>query len=186
MLDAIYNKVGSKMISIIAIVLAVVAIINFSLYFALFLPTTGGTAYLELNFGYSPADLYQYAELYGEDGRIMYVAMSATLDMLIPLCAGALIVTIAFYIEKKANQRRYLELAFTAGCGACISDWLENVSMISLLTLYPTENMAIAVAARAMTTAKYLFLILGVIVIAVDAYDLYRFRHPTQEDVDLY
>lgn len=85
--DFLFRIASGKSVAVTAALLAAVATVNFSLYFVLFLPETGGTAYMGLNFGYLPSDLFMYAEAYGDTGRAMYIAMSCTLDILTPLFA---------------------------------------------------------------------------------------------------
>lgn len=166
---AIYQWVSGKEIGVVAVLLAVVAAVNFTLYFTTFLPLTGGTAYLELNIGYLPNDLFDFAEAYGEDGRSMYIAMSSTLDVLVPLLASLLLVSIAFFLAKRADDTRLVRPALVLGACCCLSDWSENICMVTVLSSYPEQAMTAAVLARVFTTLKYLFAIALVALIVVQA-----------------
>lgn len=167
---AIYQWVSKKTIGIVAALLAVVVIVDFTLYFAIFLPLTGGTAYLELNIGYLPDDLFDFAEAYGEGGRSMYIAMSCTLDMLVPLLASLLLTSIAFFLAKRSGDTRLVRPALVLGFCCCLSDWAENVCMMSVLVSYPEQAMTAAVFARVFTTLKYLFVIALVAVVVAQAF----------------
>ena len=172
MVDALYNRVGKRPIIGFAVALAVVACIEFAIYFAVFLPLTNGTAYMELNLGYTAADLFRFAEFYGAEGRRLYIIMSSTLDTLIPFFASSLLVMVVYQLEKLAGTRNRLGFTLAMGFCCCISDWAENVCMIVLLTLYPVEHPINAALARTMTTCKYLFMVvlIALIVLAVRDY----------------
>lgn len=172
----VYRHATPRTIVIVTIVLAAVAIVNFSLYFAVFLPLTDGTAYMELNVGYLPSDLFDFAEAYGEEGRELYITMSSTLDAAVPFCAATLLALIAYWLgaHEGVGSVALLRTALIASVCACLSDWSENASMIWLLTSYPTQNMTAAVLARIMTSIKYVSMIVAVAVIIIEAVRLHR------------
>ena len=163
MVDALYNRVGKRPIIGFTVALAVVACIEFAIYLTVFLPLTNGTAYMELNLGYTASDLFRFAEFYGAEGRRLYIIMSSTLDTLIPFLASSLLVMVVYQLEKLARARNRLGFALAMGFCCCISDWAENVCMIVLLTFYPVEYIINAVLARTMTTCKYVFLAILVV-----------------------
>ena len=171
MVDALYNRVDKRLIIGFAVALAVVACIEFAIYFVVFLPLTNGTAYMELNLGYTAVDLFRFAEFYGAEGRRLYIIMSSTLDTLIPFFASSLMVMVVYQLEKLAGTRNRLGFTLAMGFCCCISDWAENVCMIVLLTLYPVEYIINAVLARTMTTCKYLFMAVLIALIVLAARD---------------
>ena len=61
-------------------------------------------------------------------------------------------------------------MAFILGLVTCLSDWLENLAMIGVITTYEQPVMAFAVIARIMTTIKYLAILLFVAVIVREIY----------------
>lgn len=172
----VYKHATTRATVIAAIVLAVAVIVNFSVYFAVFLPLTDGTAYMELNVGYLPSDLFNFAEAYGEEGRDLYVTLSSTLDVAVPLCAATLLALIGYWLgaHEGVGSVALLRTALIASVCACLSDWSENASMIWLLTSYPTQNMTAAVLARIMTSIKYVSMIIAIAVITIEAVRLHR------------
>lgn len=174
--DFFFRVSSGKSIAVTAALLAAVAAVNFSLYFALFLPETGGTAYMELNFGYLPSDLFAYAEAYGDTGRAMYIAMSCTLDLLTPLLASALLIQAVTLLSKKSGARRCPKAGFALGVCCCLSDWAENVCMIIILASYPARPAAAAALAWLFTLLKFLFMLADIAVAAVLCVSLARKR----------
>ena len=175
-IDALYNRVDARLLIGFAVALVCVAGVNFAIYFAVFLPLTDGTAYMELNLGYTSADLFRFAEFYGAEGRRLYVVMSSTFDALIPFLASSLLVMAAYLLEKRAGRRNRLGLTLAMGVCCCASDWSENLCMIVLLTLYPVEYPINAALARTLTTCKYLFMVASITLIVFAALDLRRSR----------
>ena len=158
--DFLYRSASLKAIIITAVCTAAVVITNFALYLTKFLNITGGTAYMELNIGYLPADLFTYAERYGEAGRRMYIAMSATLDLLTPFFGALLIVWIALYCAKKRGDAHLCPRTVMFAGAGCLSDWAENLCMITILANYPARITAAAYLARIFTSLKYILMII--------------------------
>ena len=156
----LYRKASIKSVIITAALLIAVAGTNFIIYFLKFLPLTGGTAYMELNIGYLPADLFAFAERYGTAGRRLYIILSCTLDLLTPFFAALLFAGIIMLLAKKTGLRRCCTAGFGVCICACLSDWAENICMITVLASYPARIMAAAVLARIFTALKYVFMII--------------------------
>ena len=162
----LYHKASIKTILITAALLAAVAGTNFIIYFLRFLPLTDGTAYMELNIGYLPADLFAFAERYGAAGRRLYIILSCTLDLLTPFLASLLFAWIIMLLTKKVGLQRCCTAGFGLCICACLSDWAENVCMITVLASYPARIMAAAVLARIFTALKYVVMIMLIVSIA--------------------
>ena len=162
----LYHKASIKSILITAALLAAVAGTNFIIYFLKFLPLTGGTAYMELNIGYLPTDLFAFAESYGTAGRRLYIFLSCTLDLLTPFLASLLFALIIQLLAKKAGLQQCCMAGFELCICACLSDWAENICMIIVLASYPSRIMTAAVLARIFTALKYVLMIVLIVLIA--------------------
>ena len=163
--NLLYDKASVKSILITAALLAAVAGTNFIIYFLKFLPLTGGTAYMELNIGYLPEDLFAFAESYGTAGRRLYIILSCTLDLLTPFFASLLFAWIILLLAEKAGLQRCCTAGFGLCICVCLSDWAENVCMITVLASYPARIMAAAVLARIFTALKYVLMIIITVLI---------------------
>ena len=166
--DFLYEKASPKAIIATAVLTAVVVITNFTLYFTKFLTITGGTAYMELNTGYLPADLFAFAESYGEAGRRMYIAMSATLDLLTPFFGALLMAWIALCFAKKKGDTHLCSGTVLCAAAMCLSDWAENVCMITILANYPARITAAAYLARIFTALKYVLMIVLLVLLVLN------------------
>ena len=110
--DFLYHKASIKSILITAALLAAVAGTNFIIYFLKFLPLTGGTAYMELNIGYLPADLFAFAEnicmitvLASYPARIMAAAVLARIFTALKYVLLIVLIVLIAYMFVKYRKR---------------------------------------------------------------------------------
>lgn len=166
MIEKMTRRIGRRYVAVsLALVLAVGAFM-LAVYAPRFSSAANGYPYLETKLGYTPADLFDMAEGYGEAGRRLYIRTALSLDLLLPLLAGNLIASAALYLSKRRKGGESLRRpAFAIGVAVCLSDWMENLCMIGLLSLYPEQCMPIAIAARIMTTVKYVLMLLAALLI---------------------
>lgn len=126
-------------------------------YWQYFLKITNNVPYLETKLFYTPYDLQQMIQAYGENGRRLYVKTALSLDIVVPLLATNFLISV--YCNKRKNQNETLHrYVILIGCFGCIFDWLENLCMITLICMYPSFNVSFAVVARIFTCMKYLCL----------------------------
>ncbi|MGN1399648.1 MAG: hypothetical protein ACI4WG_06605 [Erysipelotrichaceae bacterium] len=170
-MEKLISKVNKKWLlysSIIAIIMVIINLLNYFLYF---LPATNGNRYLELTLYYTVNDIYTLAENYGVSGRNAYIMSSAIIDTLIPLTLTAFLIFLTLFLEKKTSGNKSKKI-ISIGITACLSDWMENIFLMTTLKLYPIQYPILVIIAGIMTTIKYLLLIYIIIMIISRGYKL--------------
>lgn len=156
MIDGIPEKITKRYLIVSLILVLLIGLFNLAFYAPWFSSVANGYPYLETKLFYTPEDLISMADGYGEAGRALYIRSALTLDLLTPLLAANFLTALAVYISKKEHLRRNL----TPGAALCLSDWLENIIMIALLSSWPETSYPLAVAGRVMTSVKYLLMVI--------------------------
>ncbi|MEA2008468.1 MAG: hypothetical protein U9O54_05065 [Chloroflexota bacterium] len=144
-----------------------VALVVFFAFTAIVLPRqaakaesqTGTSASPDTSFVYSVDDLYQMAEVYGEQGRSDYVRARFTFDLIWPIIYTLFLVTAISWLAAKifdpSSPWMLVNLAPILGM---IFDYLENISASLVMWRYPTPIPAAAFLAPAFTFLKWAFL----------------------------
>ena len=166
MIERMTRRISKRYVVVsLALVLALGAFM-LAVYAPRFSSVANGYPYLETKLGYTPTDLLDMAEGYGETGHNLYIRTALSLDLLIPLLAGNFIASFALYLSRSriggASLRRP---AFAVSVAVCLSDWIENLCMIGVLRAYPQQCMPLSIAARVMTTVKYVLMLLSALLI---------------------
>lgn len=147
------------------IVLSALAV--FVLFSALVLPRqsakaeeiAGDAGSPDTSFFYSADDLYQMAEVYGEQGRKAYVRARFTFDLIWPLVYTLFLVTaISWLFSKAFAPHSRWQWANMAPVLAALFDYLENVATSLVMGRYPDRTAVVDVLAPMFTLLKWLFL----------------------------
>ena len=161
--------------------LALLMIVIFALFMAFVLPDQAAKAdeYAEgagspdTSFYYSPDELFNLAEVYGDEGRTAYVRARFTFDLIFPAVYGLfLLVTNSWVLGRafsQASRWRLLNLVPLAGV---LFDLLENISTSVVMAGYPARREFAAMLAPVLTLIKWIFvngsfviLIIGLLVL---------------------
>ena len=137
-LQLIYNRVNKKETVIFTVV--------FLLFTGLVLPfissyTTriiGVAESPDTSFNFSLIHLYNIVESYGRDGRIFYVTMRWTFDIVWPLVYTVFLLSSIGYLSKAVNYKYGIKLLFFP-LFAVLFDFLENINATIIMLLYPTR-----------------------------------------------
>ncbi len=138
----------------------------------------------DMSFYYSSNDLYQMAEVYGEQGRRAYVRARFTFDLIWPLVYTLFLVTAMSWVFQKAlasdSKWRRVNLAPVVGA---LFDYLENVSTSAVMLRYPTPTALLDASAPIFTALKWLFLASSfVLLFAGAAIALWRWSQSRRRD----
>ena len=181
--EVLYEKINGKTVICTFILTAIIGILQLGIFNPYFLKQTGGVVYLETDIFYTTESLYDSVESYGESGRRLYIRNAVTLDFILPLFCSMFITSLLIFMLKKTSIKPCLATVFfSIGLFSCLSDWIENVFMIFVVTAYPQRVMTYAVGARIMTTVKMLFLAV-IIVVAVALLLCYKRHNRNYENV---
>lgn len=111
----------------------------------------------DVSFFYSPADLEQMAQAYGEQGRAAYIYARWTFDVIFPLVYGTfLTITIAWLCGKLFSENQPHRLIICFPVFAMLFDFLENSATSLVMALYPQINLGIATLAPIFTMLKWI------------------------------
>lgn len=171
MIDKITNHVSKRYVIVSLVLVLLVGITMLGFVSPYFSAQANGLPYMETKFFYTPGDLLEMAEGYGTAGRSLYVRISLSLDLLVPLLGANFLTALALYLSKKPGiSSKWRKPLFALGIAMCASDWIENLFMISILKTYPKQYLWLAVMGRVMTSIKYLMMVVFVIVIIREVY----------------
>lgn len=127
-----------------------------------------GTGILDLNFYNSKEFIMQTLQELGQKGRDFYLTKFFIVDFFYPITYAAFYgFTILYVLEKLENHSKTIKLlALIPVCGMCF-DWLENVSISSLLTTFPNDSTLLYLIATISTILKFSFVYLAVVTIII-------------------
>lgn len=143
---------------------ALLALLVFVLFSGLVLPQqaakaeqeTGGSDSPDTSFFYTPSDLYQMAESYGEEGRQAYVRARFTFDLIWPLVYAFFLTTaIGWTFGRAFAPDSRWQMANLAPLLGTIFDYLENLSTSLVMVRYPDQTAVIDVLAPVFTALKW-------------------------------
>lgn len=123
---------------------------------------------LDLMFFYTPEQAYSLIASYGDQGRAAYRTGELTLDILYPIIYTlffSLLITWLFQrgFDPQARIQRLNIVPF----GALLFDLLENASIVSMLSLYPSTPAGLAWAAAIFTMTKWLYAGAGMVLVVI-------------------
>lgn len=132
------------------------------------LAANNGTGPLDLNLFYTPEQAFAAINAYGETGRSVYRIIELTADIIYPviytLAFGLLISWLAargFAADSRLQRLNLLPV------GAWLFDLLENIGIVTLLSIYPSMPTALAAITAVFTSAKWLFAFGSILTILV-------------------
>ncbi len=143
---------------------ALLALVVFIAFTTLVLPgqasnaaeANGGAGTPDLSFYYSPEDLNQMAEAYGERGRADYIRARFTFDLVWPLIYTAFLVTALSWLTLRAfSPDSRWQRANLAPVLGMLLDFLENISTSLVMLRYPDPAALAAWLAPLFTMLKW-------------------------------
>jgi hypothetical protein len=146
---------------------ALTALIIFTLFTALVLPQqateaeqkTGSGESPDTSFFYSPSDLYQIAESYGEQGRDAYVRARFTFDLVWPLVYTLFLATaISWVFGRGFAPDSPWQRANLAPLLGALFDYLENLATSLVMLRFPDQTPLADLLAPLFTAMKWSFL----------------------------
>lgn len=106
--------------------------------------------------GYSFEEAQILLEKLGTEGRYVYLTQQLPLDLIFPfLFAVSCCLVLAYFLKKINALETPLKYSIYLPIGANISDYLENFSVIRLLTTYPSISKDLVIFSSFCTIIKY-------------------------------
>lgn len=121
---------------------------------------SGGVGPIDLQFFYSPEKVYSMVESYGDAGRASYRTFELTGDIIYPIVYTlffALAITWLFQrgFPTSSSMHKYNVVPF----GAWLFDLFENLSIVAMLSIFPSTPALLAWIATVFTLLKWLFVL---------------------------
>lgn len=99
---------------------------------------------LTLSF-YTPEKAYSMIELYGDEGCALYRTFAMTGDVIYPVVYSILFsLVITWLFQRSFASSSKLQILNVVPFGAWLFDWLENINIVTMLSLYPSTPSIVA------------------------------------------
>ena len=128
----------------------------------------GGTGPIDLQLFYTPEKVYSMVDSYGEAGRTSYRAFELTGDIIYPIVYTlffSLFITWLFQRGFPPNSK--MQALNVIPLGGWLFDLLENLGIVTMLSVFPSTPDALAWISAVFTLVKWLFAAATIILILV-------------------
>jgi hypothetical protein len=119
---------------------------------------TGAQQPMDLRFFSTPEKLYLLAGSYGEYGRAFYRSVELSVDIIYPIVytlAFGLLISWLFQRGFKSDSK--MQNLNIVPVGAWLFDLLENLGIVTLLSIFPGQSIAVAWLTIIFTMIKWIF-----------------------------
>ena len=152
----------------ILILMAGIILLNATLFSNMSASMAEGTRPIDLMFFYTPDQVYAMVDAYGPDLRPVYARFELTADILYPILYTLFFcLTISWLFERGFDHGSAIQRLNLLPLGAGLFDFLENFSIVAMLTLHPAQPAAVAWAATLFTMAKWLFALAALVLVLI-------------------
>ena len=118
----------------------------------------GGIQPLDLMLFATPEKVFSMIERYGEFGRPFYRNVELTIDIIYPVVyLFAFGLLISWLFQRGFAPQSKMMMLNVMPVGAWFFDLLENINIVTMLSMYPAKPVALAWLLMALTTVKWAF-----------------------------
>jgi hypothetical protein len=112
---------------------------------------------LDMQSSYSPDKAYQFIDSYGEAGRQSYALIELTLDLVYPILSALMFSSFTiFFFRRLFPLTSFWQKLPLLGPIVMGIDYLENISIVTMLFSYPRQLDLVARAANVFTVTKFI------------------------------
>ena len=119
---------------------------------------SGGLGPIDLQLFYTPDKVYGMIEAYGEEMRSSYRLFEMTGDIIYPIVYTlffSLFITWSF--QRGFPSNRGMQKFNVVPFGSWLFDLLENICIVTMISIYPSTPAVLAWASTSFTLIKWLF-----------------------------
>jgi hypothetical protein len=128
----------------------------------------GGPGPLDLQFFYTPAKAYEMIASYGEYTRSFYRNFELTVDIIYLIVYTLFFSLLITWLFKKGfSENSRMQKLNVTPFGAWLFDLLENIGVVSMLSIFPSTPAALAWVTSIFTAIKWLFVGTTMILIVI-------------------
>jgi hypothetical protein len=113
---------------------------------------------LDLMFFYTPEKAFAMVEKYGAAGRDIYMKIELTADIIYPIIYTLFYgLLLSWLFQRAFKPESKMQRYNVMPAGAWFFDLLENIGVVSMLTMYPSQPALLAWLTMAFGSLKWLF-----------------------------
>jgi len=116
---------------------------------------------------YTADDIYEMADLYGQEGRESYVFMRFTFDLVWPFVYLFFMVTLMAFLLKGFDENSWLRHLICLPFLGVLFDFLENIFATIVIARFPYKTPIIAELTPVWTLIKWTMLGIGFFTIMI-------------------
>ena len=134
---------------------------------------------LDLMFFYTPEQAFEMMDKYGEAGRSIYLRIELTADIIYPIIYTLFFgLLLSWLFQRAFKPDSPVQKWNVAPVGSWIFDMLENVSIVSMLMMYPSKQAILAWITMFFGSLKWGFFMItiGLVLVGLVRAALSRFR----------
>ena len=134
---------------------------------------------LDLMFFYTPAQAFEMMDKYGEAGRSIYLRIELTADIIYPIIYTLFFgLLLSWLFQRAFKPDSQMQKWNVMPLGAWFFDMLENVGIVSMLMMYPSQPEIMAWLTMLFGAFKWGFFVvtMGLVLMALVRAALNRFR----------
>ena len=156
-LQRIYHKVSTKHVAIFAIVFVLFTAIALPYVSALTTRVIGVAESPDTSFAFSASHIMGIVESYGIDGRLFYVLMRWTFDVVWPLIYTLFLGSSIAYFARRSGFRFGYKVLYIVLL-AVFFDVFENINATIIMLLFPTEAIFFVYLLMIASLLKWIFI----------------------------
>jgi hypothetical protein len=119
-------------------------------------------------FGYSAERAYGVIAAYGEAGRRAYAFLLLTVDLIFPFLYGYFLFLSLQAVSLRAGfSTRWAGRIAAIGFVAAACDWMENISFLILMRIFPGQSITVTKIGSFFTMTKFLLSGVSVLTLVV-------------------
>lgn len=119
------------------------------------------------SFIYSPSELYDMAESYGELGREAYIKIRWTFDLVWPICYTLFLISWIAKLSDYISDKRRLRFAYIFPLASIIFDYMENIGATIVMARYPLKSGIIATITPVISFIKWVSVAGSVLILII-------------------
>lgn len=120
---------------------------------------------IDLQSGLHPEDIYDMIEDYGAEGRRLYRWVEMSADVIYPIIYTLFFSVILYFLYEKLGVVFPFGRLYFFPFLMMFADYVENVFIIFMLSLYPVKLMALAYLCSAASIVKWISLAINLLLI---------------------
>jgi hypothetical protein len=129
---------------------------------------SGGIGPLDLQFFYTAERAYSMVASYGEEARAFYRRFELTGDIIYPIVTSFLLALLITWLFQRGFAPDHgMQKLNVVPVGAWLFDLLENIGIVTMLSIYPATHAALAWITGLFTLIKWLFAGVTIILILI-------------------